>query len=190
LLPTTVFAPPRINAPEGVSQPSLLKPAPRNGLLLTRGDCPFPDHLCGVIVPGLFLQRHAKAVADPFGCELRSSPRFPGLGNFNVHNPLPAPFSALPTVLRASAPLRDSRPSGLTLDPVRRQKPYPTSRPVSLHSPPAAAFDKPPMDHRSESVTFRGARRNPGVLVIHGSCRGFPLNCPGIGSTQEIFTAP
>ena len=30
---------------------------------------------------------------------------------------------------------------------------------------------------------------NPGVLVIHGSYRGFPLNCPGIGSIRQIFTA-
>ena len=31
---------------------------------------------------------------------------------------------------------------------------------------------------------------NPGVLVIHGSYRRFPLNCPGIGSTQGSSQHP
>ena len=56
-------------------QPFPLKPAPRYDLSLAPSDCPLPDRLSEVTVPGLYLRHHTGPATSPFGPGLRSSCR-------------------------------------------------------------------------------------------------------------------
>jgi hypothetical protein len=105
------------------------KPTARCGLSLPRGGCPFPDHLCGITVPGLHLHRTAEC-APTRPLPLTSVP----LPGGRLAQGFVATHSVSLAVPRVSTPLRD-----LSIPPDHRSPRF-AARKLSLAGrPPSVA---------------------------------------------------
>jgi hypothetical protein len=108
----------------------LTRPTPRNGHSLPDSGCPFPDHLCRIVVPGLPLRRPTGLVPGPFG------PGFPSSIGEDRYPETRCRFLARHSQ-RLPAPCSPPEPfdsSGSTLVAVHRRKACLSRTPGARHS--------------------------------------------------------
>ena len=117
------------------------EPAPRNDLSLSLKDCPLPDHLSKVNVPGLSLRIRLKVFPEPVRSNCSSTlPGLPPVARIlHSQTRCPVPSSRPQPFFRSSLPFRAFWPFPIKASTrIPAERLTKSKRPIVLRSPPPA----------------------------------------------------